>query len=82
MLNTYEKLKKLGFTYKHGLDKYYGLLDLAEKYGIFKKVSTKYELPDGRKVFGKQINENPEEVFTPEILDQLDKAAQEEYRYG
>ena len=29
-------------TYDKGLDKYYGLLDLAEKYGIFKKVSTRY----------------------------------------
>ena len=35
-------------TYNKGLDKYYGLLQLAEKYDIFKKVSTKFELPDGK----------------------------------
>lgn len=69
-------------TYKGGLDKYYGLLELAEKYNIFKKVSTRYELPDGRKVFGKEINDNPESVYTKEILDQLDLAAQKEYKYG
>lgn len=69
-------------TYKNGLDKYYGLLDLAEKYKIFKKVSTRYELPDGRKVFGKEINEHPENVYTEEILQQLDAAAKEEYKYG
>jgi len=69
-------------TYKGGLDKYYGLLELAEKYNIFRKVSTKYELPDGRKVFGKEINDNPESVYTKEILDQLDLAAQKEYKYG
>ena len=40
-------------TYKHGLDKHYGLLEMAEAAGIFKKVSTRYEMPDGSKVFGK-----------------------------
>ena len=62
-------------NYDTGLDRYYGLLDLAEKYEIIKKVSTRYELPDGRKVFGKQINNNPEEYFTEDILHQLDIAA-------
>ena len=39
-------------TYKEGLDRHYGLLDLAEEAGIFKKVSTRFETPDGTKVFG------------------------------
>ena len=68
--------------YDTGLDKYYGLLDLAEKYQIIKKVSTRYELSDGRKVFGKEIKENPEEYFTDEILAQLDEAAKREFSYG
>ena len=34
------------------MDKYYGLLELADKYKVFKKVSTRYELPDGSKEFG------------------------------
>ena len=69
-------------TYDKGLNRYYGLLDLAEKYDIFKKVSTRYELPDGSKVFGKQINNNPEKFFTKEILDQLEEAAKKEFTYG
>ena len=69
-------------NYDTGLDRYYGLLDLAEKYEIIKKVSTRYELPDGRKVFGKQINSNPEEYFTEDILHQLDIAAGVEFKYG
>lgn len=68
--------------YDTGLDKYYGLLDLAEKYEIIKKVSTRYELPDGKKVFGKEIKENPEEYFTDEILKKLDEAAKQEFSYG
>jgi len=68
--------------YQKGLDKYYGLLQLAEKYDIFKKVSTKYELPDGKKVFGKSINDNPETYFTKEVLEKLEIAAQKEFSYG
>lgn len=69
-------------TYDKGLDRYYGLLDLAEKYEIFKKVSTRYELPDGKKVFGKEINNNPENYFTEEVMARLEEAAKKEFSYG
>ena len=69
-------------TYDKGLDRYFGLAELAEKYGIFKKVSTRLELPDGRKVFGKQINQNPTDYYTDDILNQLEQAANEEFLYG
>ena len=69
-------------TYSKGLDRYYGLLDIAEKYGIIKKVSTRYELPDGSKIFGKNINEEPEKYFTPEVLAQIDEACKKEFLYG
>ena len=69
-------------TYDKGLDKYYGLLDLAEKHKIFNKVSTRYELPDGSKVFGKTINENPEKYYTEEIMSRLEVAAKTEFSYG
>lgn len=69
-------------SYHRGLDRYYGLLDLAEKYNIIRKVSTRYELPDGSKVFGKEINTNPEKYFTQEVLTQLDECAKKEFLYG
>ena len=69
-------------TYDKGLDRYYGLLQLAEKYNIIKKVSTRYEMPDGAKVFGKAINKNPEKYFTDDIMAQLEEAAQKEFMYG
>jgi hypothetical protein len=68
--------------YERGLDRYYGLLELALKYGIFKSVSTRIELPDGSKTFGKTINNNPEKFFTEEIMQQLDDAADKEFKYG
>ena len=69
-------------TYKRGLDKYYGLLQLGEEAGIFKKVSTRYEMPDGSKVFGKNVNENPDKYFTKEVLDKIDEHAKQKFTYG
>ena len=77
-----QKKVEVKLSYDTGLDRYYGLLDLAEKYDIIKKVSTRFELPDGRKVFGKAINNNPEEYFTDEIMAQLEVAANKEFKYG
>ena len=68
--------------YDTGLDKYYGLLDLATKYGIFKQVSTRIELPDGTKQYAKSIYSDPEKYFTDDILKQIDEAANKEYSYG
>ena len=73
---------EIKITYSTGLDRYYGLLDIAEKYGIIKKVSTRYELSNGVKVFGKNINEEPEKYFTKDILDQIDEACKKEFLYG
>ena len=69
-------------TYKTGLDKYYGLIELAEEAGIFKKVSTRYEMPDGSKVFGKNINDDPEKYFTKDVLDKIDEQAKRKFQYG
>jgi RecA/RadA recombinase len=69
-------------TYKDGLDKYYGLLDLAIKHNIFKSVSTRIELPDGSKQYAKTINNEPDKFFTKDVLAQIDEAAKKEFLYG
>jgi RecA/RadA recombinase len=69
-------------SYKNGLDRYYGLVDLAIEADIFKKVSTRIELPDGTKVFGKTINDDPSKYFTEEVLAQLDEYAAKKFTYG
>ena len=69
-------------TYKTGLDRYYGLLELGEEAGVFKKVSTRYELPDGTKVFGKSINTEPEKYYTKEVLEKIDDYTKQKFTYG
>ena len=81
-LTVENKMVDVRLSYSKGLDRYYGLLDLALKYGIFKSVSTRIELPDGTKTFGKTINNDPEKFFTEEIMQQLDAAAGQEFKYG
>ena len=66
---------------ERGLDRYYGLLDLAEKHGVIKKVANRYEI-DGKKVYAKEIYKNPEKYFTPELMQALDEVSVKEFTYG
>ena len=81
-LTKENKMVDVRLTYDKGLDRYYGLLELAEKYEIFKKVSTRFELPDGSKQFGKTILNDPETYFTEDVMHKLDLAAETEFKYG
>lgn len=69
-------------SHQTGLDRYYGLTEIAIDHGIFKKMSTKIEVADGSTVFEKAINKNPEKFFTKEVLEAIDAACKKEYCYG
>ena len=81
-LTVENKMVDVRLLYEKGLDRYYGLLDLALEHGVFKSVSTRIELPDGTKTFGKTINNDPEKYFTEEVMAQLEEAAAKEFKYG
>ena len=69
------------FYDERGLDKYYGLLDLAEKHDIVKKVGNRYEIK-GKKVYAKEVYSNPEKYFDAEIMQALDEVSKKEFSYG
>ena len=69
-------------NYDTGLNPYYGLVPLAIKYDIFKKVSTRIELPDGKTAFEKSINNEPEKYFTDDVMKKLEEAVAIEFKYG
>ena len=81
-LTIENKLVDVRLTYDKGLDRHYGLIDLAVKYDIFKSVSTRIELPDGSKQYGKTIMNDPEKYFTEDVMKQLEEAAEKEFKYG
>ena len=66
---------------ERGLDRYYGLLELGELGGLWKNVAGRYEI-DGKKVYAKAILKDPETYFTPEVMEQLDTIAKQNYSYG
>ena len=64
-----------------GLDKYYGLLELGEKYGVFTRKGNRIVV-DESSVYPSVILANPEKYFTPEVMEKLDWAAAQEFKYG
>ena len=66
---------------ERGLDRYYGLLELGEIGGLWKNVAGRYEM-NGKKIYAKQILAEPETYFTDEVMQSLDKIAQEQFSYG
>jgi RecA/RadA recombinase len=64
-----------------GLDKYYGLLELGEKYGVFTRKGNRVVVGESS-VYPSAIYAYPEKYFTPEVMEQLDWAAGQEYKYG
>lgn len=77
-----DKVVEVKLSYTHGLDRYYGLLPIAEKYGIFPKVGKKYEVAPGVTVFENKINKNPEKYYTAEVMEKLERACAAEFKYG
>ena len=67
------------FFDERGLDKYYGLLPLAEKYGIIPKEGKQYIFND-KKYYESSIIKEPEKFFTPEIMEGLEIAAAQEFK--
>ena len=67
--------------YDRGLDKYYGLLELGEKHGVFQRKGNRVVVGESS-VYPSVILADPEKYFTPEIMMALDKAAEKEFSYG
>ncbi len=81
-LSKENKIVKIRLYYdERGLDKYYGLLELGEIGGLWKNVAGRYEI-NGKKVYGKQILANPDDYFTPEVMQALEETANKEFSYG
>jgi RecA/RadA recombinase len=66
---------------ERGLDKYYGLLELGEKHGVFTRKGNRIVVGESS-VYPSAILADPEKYFTPEIMQALDECAQKEFSYG
>ena len=66
---------------ERGLDRYYGLLELGEKYGVFKRVGNRIKFGEVS-VYPKSILADPGKYFSEEVMAKLEEAARTEYGYG
>ena len=69
------------FYDSRGLDKYYGLLELGEKYGVFERKGNRVVVGESS-VYPSVILASPEKYFTEEVMEKLDWAASQEFKYG
>ena len=69
------------FFDERGLDKYYGLLELGIEHGVFGKNGNRVLIGESS-VYPSAVLADPEKYFTPEVMEQLEVAAQKEFSYG
>ena len=68
------------FFDSRGLDQYYGLLELGEKYGIFIRKGNRILIGESS-VYPSAILSDPNKYFTKEVMQALDEAASKEFKY-
>jgi RecA/RadA recombinase len=74
---------ELLLDYKNGLSKWHGMLEFAESKGIVEKSGARYKFPEEvASVFAKNVYQKPEEYFTESIMEKIEEAVQQEFKYG
>ncbi len=69
------------FFDERGLDPYYGLLELGEKYGVFERKGNRIVVGDSS-VYPSAMLKDPDKYFTKEVMQALDECAKKEFAYG
>lgn len=73
---------KTRILFDGGLDRYHGLLELAEETGVVKKEGLRYKFPHIDKlVFEKAVIAEPEKFWTEDVLKQLDEHVSQTFKY-
>jgi hypothetical protein len=80
--NTLEHLKlKTRLDNREGMDRFYGLFDVAKQLGIAVNEGNGFKM-GGKKFHQKNIDANPAEYFTEDVLKSIDELVQKVFRYG
>lgn len=72
----------VSIDFAKGLDRYYGLQEIAMAGGVFSKAGKKIRVAEGVDIFEKELVEKPELYYTKDVLDQIDACAQKMFKYG
>jgi RecA/RadA recombinase len=69
------------FYDERGLDRYYGLIDLAVESGIWEVSGNRINVGE-KKIYPKEIYKTPELYFTDEVMQKIDVVARGTFSYG
>lgn len=72
----------LKLSFKTGLNRYYGLMDIAADAGIVTRIGDRFKIGNGGSQYEKAMLRDPKKYYTREFLDEVDKACQEKFKYG
>lgn len=70
------------FYDERGLDRYYGLFELAVEGGLIKRENMRTYSCEGKRYSKADIVDRPETFFTQEIIEKLDEYAKQKFCYG
>jgi len=69
----------LSLHFRTGLDRYYGLLDIAKT--VIRKDGRKYIFPNGERLYEREVMSDPTKYFTISVLRSIDVEVQKEFAY-
>ncbi len=58
------------------------MIDIGVDASLFRMVSNRVELPDGKKIYAKKIYADPKEYFTVELMQKIEDYCGKEFQYG
>ena len=73
---------ELKLSFKTGLNRYYGLLDIAAEAGVITRIDNRFKIGDHGLMYQAQILKNPSKYFTKDILDKIDAVCIAKFSYG
>lgn len=68
-------------SYSTGLDRFYGLAELAIKAGVVTEEGRSYKFSNGTKATTKAVEEEPEKYWTPEVLKAIEAVVAPDFLY-
>lgn len=84
--HTVEKMQaETKLDYATGMDRYYGLIEFAKKFGLTEKsgVGLKFNIgPNPKQFFASQIESNPQLYYNEEVLDAIEAKVKVAFAYG
>jgi RecA/RadA recombinase len=68
--------------YRTGMDRYFGLFDIAKALGVVEKSGSGFKFPGGKQFFTKDIEADPAHYYTDDVLAAIEEKVATAFRYG